>query len=267
MKKLTLAFANTNTAPPDISTLLGHPLIERILWLRQPQQPAAPAGTQELLADSYFSGTLINKLLAVCRADYLLLVQPGGAVEFGARALERLVQVADDTEAGWLYSDFRERNGAETTEHPLIDYQLGSLRDTFDFGSVILLSRAAAQTSLQEYGAVADDVRWGGLYDLRLKLSTDFDFVHLPEALYTRIAVDTRRRQEEVCAVGGVVNAISRTNIDPQLAHTLADRAHIAGIAIGKTPDAHIDPCATFEIAQTPQPNVKHIGPKKLRHG
>jgi hypothetical protein len=199
MKKLTIAFANADAGQEqEVQTLLAHPLIERILWLRQAGFPPAPAGTQELSVDIWCSGALINKLLAVCHSDYLLLVLPGGHVEFGARALDRFVQVADDTEAGLLYSDFRERTGAEINEHPLIDYQLGSLRDNFDFGSVLLFSRSAAQVSLQEYGVVADAVRWGGLYDLRLKLSTDFEIVRIPEPLYTRAAVDTRASGERL---------------------------------------------------------------------
>jgi hypothetical protein len=185
MKKLTIALANAHAGHDQeqvrqtVQSLLAHPFVERVLWLRQAGQPPAPTGAQELNVDTWCSGAVINKLLAVCRSEYLLLVLPGGHVEFGARALERFVQVAEDTEAGLLYSDFRERNGAEISEHPLIDYQLGSLRDNFDFGSVLLFSRAAAQVSLQEYGAVADAVRWGGLYDLRLKLSTDFEVVHI----------------------------------------------------------------------------------------
>lgn len=200
MKRLTLAFAHVNAAPSpqELAALLAHPLVERILWLRPAGTPAAPAGIQELAVDSFFSGALINKLLALCHTDYVLLMLPGGAVELGARALERLVQVADDTEAGLLYSDFRERNGVEISDHPLIDYQTGSLRDNFDFGALVLLSRSAAQVSLQEYGAVRDSVRWGGLYDLRLKLSTDYDIVRVPEPLYTRTAVDTRASGEKL---------------------------------------------------------------------
>jgi hypothetical protein len=198
MKKLTLVIANAQLPTFLDQPLPDQPLINRILWLRQAGQPAAPAGTQEVAVDSYFSGTLVNKLLALCKTEYLLFVLPGGAVEFGPRALERFLQVAEDTEAGWLFSDFRERQGAELSDHPLIDYQTGSLRDNFDFGSVVLLSRAAAAVSLQEYGAASQELRWGGLYDLRLKLATDFDVVRIPEPLYTRRPADTRTSGEKL---------------------------------------------------------------------
>jgi hypothetical protein len=204
MKKLTLAIANAGgTLAADCVDLLTHPLVERILWLRQREQPAVvpnllPAGVLEVPVDSFFSGALVNKLLALCKTEYLLLVLPGGVVEFGARALERFVQVAADTEAGWLYSDFREGLGDGPRDHPLIDYQTGSLRDNFDFGSVVLLSRAAATVSLQEYGAVPLALQWSGLYDLRLKLSTDFALVRIPEPLYTRHPADTRSSGEKL---------------------------------------------------------------------
>lgn len=198
MKKLTLAFANAAQPAASVAELLAHPLIEQIFWLKAADAPPAPAGAQELNADSFFSGALVQQLFAACRTEFLLLVLPGGTVTFGARAFERLLQVAADTDAGLLYSDFRERHGDELQEHPLIDYQLGSLRDNFDFGSVLLVSRSAVAVSVQEYGAPDSALRWGGLYDLRLKLSTDFDIVHLPESLYTRTAVDTRTSGEKL---------------------------------------------------------------------
>ena len=63
--------------------------------------------------DSTFSGSAIKNLLENCRSDYLLLSLQGGRVEFGARALERLVQVADDSGAGMIYCDFREKMKTE----------------------------------------------------------------------------------------------------------------------------------------------------------
>ena len=148
--------------------------------------------------DPVFSGAGIRALLNGWKTDYLLLVLPGGNLELGARALERFVQVADDSGAGLLYSDFRQRNGDEITDHPLIDYQLGSIRDNFDFGSVLLLSRKAIDASLHHHGPVADGVQWGGLYDLRLKLSIDSQFLRIPEPLYTRDVVDARATGEKI---------------------------------------------------------------------
>ncbi len=148
--------------------------------------------------ESSFSGAVLRDLIANLQADYLLLILPGGQIDLGARAVERFTQVADDTGAGWIYSDFREKNGDEITDHPSTDYQLGSIRDNFDFGSVILLSHSAVERAVESHGEISTDLRWGGFYDLRLKLSIDSTILRIPEPLYTRVMVDRLARGEKI---------------------------------------------------------------------
>ncbi|MDX2043223.1 MAG: glycosyltransferase family 2 protein [Acidobacteriota bacterium] len=157
-----------------------------------------PVGIEAVTVDSVLSGAGVQALLESWKTDYLLLILPGGKVELGARAVERFVQVADDTSAGLLYSDLRQRDGDEVTDHPLIDYQLGSIRDTFDFGSVMLLSRRAVDVALHLHGQVAESVQWGGLYDLRLKLSIESQLLRISEPLYTRGVIDARASGEKI---------------------------------------------------------------------
>ena len=66
------------------------------------------------MAGGFYSGDLLKDLLDGWKSDYLLLILPGGEIDFGAHALERFVQVADDTGAGLIYSDFRETGGYRT---------------------------------------------------------------------------------------------------------------------------------------------------------
>ncbi len=175
--------------------------------------------------DAFFSGPAINTLIEAWRTDYLLLILPGGRVELGARAPERFVQVADDAGAAFVYSDFRQQSGAEVAglgaqaslpagsrsgqagmpalpgevaDHPLIDYQLGAIRDNFDFGSLVLLSREEVVKALRDHGGISPDIRWGGLYDLRLKLSINSTIFRIPEPLYTRVAADLRASGEKI---------------------------------------------------------------------
>ncbi len=196
MKPITLVFANADAAA-DVQTYLTHPLVERILWLRTENSPAAPMGAEEITVDTLFSSDALDQLLAACASPYLMIVLPGGRVTLGANALERFVQVAEATQAGWLYSDFRDANEQGISDHPVNDYQLGSIRDTFEFGQVVLLDRAAAQVSGLEYGTT-EGLRWGALYDLRLKLSIDFEVRRVPETLYTRAPLDTRTTGERL---------------------------------------------------------------------
>lgn len=200
MHRLTIAipFTENNQLETLARKHIAHPLVEEILCLSASAPPALPNGMKAINVDAFFSGLAIDSLIEAWRTDYLLLLLPGGRVELGAHALERFVQVADDAGAAFVYSDFRERSGADVTDHPLIDYQLGAIRDNFDFGSVILLSREETVKALRDHGGVSTDIRWGGLYDLRLKLSINSAIFRIPEPLYTRVAADLRASGEKI---------------------------------------------------------------------
>src|SRR5437763_2439744 len=156
MKRLFLALPFAGEEPIErlSQALLAHPLVNRVLWLSQIEVISPPFGIEPIKVDSFFAGETIQRLCETCADDYLLLFFPGSLVEFGERALERMVQAADDSGAGIVYSDFRERRDNEVIDHPLIDYQLGSLRDTFNFGSIALIARHASDLALHRYGKV-----------------------------------------------------------------------------------------------------------------
>src|SRR5215510_16086407 len=204
MNRLTVAIPYTEDKQFETLArqLISHQLVEEVLCLRQSAPPCLPDGVKAVNVDAFFSGPSINSLIEAWRTDYLLLILPGGSVEFGARAPERFVQVADDAGAAFVYSDFRQQSGAEVPgevmDHPLIDYQLGAIRDNFDFGSVVLLSREAVVKALRDHGGISPDIRWGGLYDLRLKLSINSTIFRIPEPLYTRVAADLRASGEKI---------------------------------------------------------------------
>ena len=93
-----------------------------------------------------------------------------------------------------VYSDHYSLEEGALTKHPAIDYQTGSLRDDFDFGSLWLIKSQA----LLDYVAQTDrvDYQYAGLYDLRLYLSRRRD-IHLNEYLYTEAELDTRKSGEK----------------------------------------------------------------------
>jgi hypothetical protein len=167
------------------------PLVSRILILHQGSVPEISALRETIhqvrfiQMDSYFSGTSVEQVLAASETDFLLLVLSGAPVTIGQRGLERFLQVAEETRAGLVYSDFKEAHGAEVLDHPTIDYQIGSLRDTFDFGPMVLISKKAAEHAVKTHGRIDAALRWAGWYDLRLKMSIDFPVVRIPEPLST----------------------------------------------------------------------------------
>lgn len=166
--------------------LLRSPHVRKIFVVQQGGLKSTQSRCKSFEAPSISDGLLWNRLIGHARTGYLLLVQEYTEIEWGPGALERLIDVAQTTKAGMIYSDYCELQAGRRLEHPVNDYQSGSIRDDFHFGPVRLISVAAARSSLKKYGAVAD-LSHAGLYDLRLKVSTDYPLFHLQEYLYTKM--------------------------------------------------------------------------------
>jgi len=97
-------------------------------------------------------------------------------------SLREFIGAAETNQAGMIYSDFIVRDGNKLVEHPLIDYQAGSIRDDFNFGHLFLFSCAAIKSSLQKYDSLSADADTA-LYELRLKVSIDHKIIHIAEIL------------------------------------------------------------------------------------
>ena len=141
-----------------------------------------------------FKSETIRRIAAESNADYALVYTKSTTLELGYMALERLLQIAQDTEAGLVYADHYQVKGDEQVKAPVIDYQKGSLRDDFDFGSVLFFNAAALKESVQR---MTDTYQHAGLYDLRLKLSQRYSLVHANEYLYSEVEEDNRKSGEK----------------------------------------------------------------------
>jgi hypothetical protein len=136
----------------------------------------------------------VKKMANESQTDFILIYTKTFPLDLGKFALKRMIQVCEDSGAGMVYSDYLENKNNNLSAHPVIDYQEGSLRDDFNFGSVMLY-RASA---FRDASALMDeDFQYAGLYDLRLKVSQNYKLVHISEMLYTEIEPDTRKSGEK----------------------------------------------------------------------
>jgi hypothetical protein len=142
------------------------------------------------------SGATWNALVRIVKTKYLLVINEAQSITLNQAALERFIAVVRDTQAGMLYSDYYEVKEGKRSDHPTIEYQLGSIRDNFDFGALLFFSMASMKQSLKKYGKI-DSVKHAGLYDLRLKLSVDHTIFHVQEYLYTKTESDNRKSGEK----------------------------------------------------------------------
>ena len=158
-------------------------------------QHQVPEGCTFVVIDRMESSNTVMSIAENTDADYLLLCTRMASVRWGLYALERFLRTADDTGAVMVYSDHYSLEEGALTKHPAIDYQAGSLRDDFDFGSLWLIKSQA----LLDYVAQTDrvDYQYAGLYDLRLYLSRKGEIFHLNEYLYTEAELDTRTSGEK----------------------------------------------------------------------
>lgn len=134
----------------------------------------------------------IRKIAELSEAEYTLLCLKQTQITLGFLALERMYRCACDSDATMVYADYRSTKDGETELHPVIDYQEGSLRDDFDFGSLVLI-----RTSLLKEYKEEGDYCFAGFYDLRLFLSRKGKIFHLCEYLYTECEQDLRKSGEK----------------------------------------------------------------------
>ena len=175
-----------------------------------------PDGCTFVVIDRLESSNTVESIAENADADFVMICTKTTPIRWGLYALERLLRTADDTAAVMVYSDHyslvkddassekasseagasdSEKASGKLEKHPVIDYQQGSLRDDFDFGSLWLVKAQAlrnyiAQQDRQEY-------QFAGLYDLRLYLSRVGEIFHLNEFLYTENELDNRKSGEK----------------------------------------------------------------------
>lgn len=154
---------------------------------------ASPVACEWLRVDNLTSSATFVQIASRASAPYVLLSLKPTPLRLGAGALRRLCQVMDDTGAAWVYADHLTARDGATGAHPLIDYQEGSLRNDFDFGSVVFLRRAVLDAYRQSR---PEGWKYGGLYDLRLFCAREGTLFHLDEPLYTEEESDLRKSGE-----------------------------------------------------------------------
>ncbi|MBO7317324.1 MAG: DUF4922 domain-containing protein, partial [Bacteroidales bacterium] len=144
-----------------------------------------------ITASTLQTNGMMQDICNSCNTPYLLIYDKYTPLDINNRALDRMVQVAEDLQAGMVYSDYYELRDEKRTPHPTIDYQIGSVRNDFDFGSVALYraSRFAEATTEE---VMARNFQYAGVYALRLSISRTSHIAHIAEYLNTEIEEDMR---------------------------------------------------------------------------
>lgn len=189
-----LNFAETEQFQSTIRNLNESNIISQILIVSP--KKITIKGAEIIISNSNLEATETWKIIAErINSDHVLIYTKTLTLNPGQYAIERLVQTCDDSGAGMVYSDYFENKQGKINAHPVIDYQDGSLRDDFNFGSLTLYKTSVLKEAIV---SITKNYKYAALYDLRLKVSQKHPIVHLPELLYTEVETDTRKSGEKI---------------------------------------------------------------------
>lgn len=210
-----------------------------------------------ICVDSLTSSKTLRTIAQKSTAEYVALFLKPTSFRPAYRCLERLLQVARDSDAAMVYSDrreikFNEDHNHQTAEHhPVIDYQLGSIRDDFDFGGLWLvrgdLLRRFSAESKSRY-------KFAAFYAFRLFLSRHGKLLHLRETLYTEVQTDLRQSGEKQF---DYVNPAAR---EVQVEMERACTTHLKHIGAWLAPD-EFDEVPRFSSSEDTKPDTTDVQP------
>ena len=152
-------------------------------------------GAEWINSGNFTTGATIKTISIISQTEYTLVYTRHSSLKLSQYALERFIRVAEDSSSGMVYSNYLAVKAGKLENHPVIDYQEGSLRDDFNFGSLLFY-----QTELLKMAArnVGESLNHAGLYSLRLNLSLIAPIFRIPEYLYTEEESDLRLSGEKI---------------------------------------------------------------------
>ncbi len=183
---------------------------------------------EELLRYTSYAELIEAARNGAAKGQWALLETRSGIV-YKPTALHRLLYAANAMNAVLVYSDRLVKRHGKLTPHPVTDYQLGSIRDDFDFGSVLLLDMRLVSEFVSTCGE-ARRYRYAGLYALRLFLSRKGTLFHLNEALYTEdddCAAESPQKERKLPQGGKQFEYVDTSNREVQIEMEQAAACHL----------------------------------------
>ena len=190
-----LPYAGKEQVEKTVENLQATGLVKDICLITTDEELEPLPGCRRLLGKYPFGSMTMQTVASLAKGDYTLLYTKETTLEMGMFALERMIHILEDSGAGMVYADHYQIADGKQTNAPVIDYQSGSLRDDFNFGSVLLFNTRKLKNAAER---MKSDYKFAGLYDLRLKLSQYSDLVHINEYLYSEVENDTRKSGEKI---------------------------------------------------------------------
>ena len=193
-----IPYGSENQINKTIRHLQECPTVDRIFLL-----PTSPVPNLSLPDKCYIlpssapeSVERYKQVALYANTPFTLICTQVQDLEFGYMALERMCDYLSAPQCSMVYADHYKTIKGERTPHPVIDYQLGSVRDDFDFGSLLMFRTDYLKRAINEIEA-EKEYQHSALYALRLALSRFGELTHIREFLYTETEIDLRKSGEK----------------------------------------------------------------------
>ena len=189
-------FENEASVQRTIASLRQNKLVGIIYLMTTTSEKQEFEGCPVIKVKNYTCIETFRQIARYAETEYTLIYTKTSPLELGYRALERMSDFIL-TETGMVYSDFNEQKNGEVKKHPVIDYQFGSVRDDFDFGSLLLFSSRFLKAGIAYLNTKKVELEYAALYAIRLFISRKGEIGHINEYLYTEVEEDLRLSGEK----------------------------------------------------------------------
>ncbi|MEK7249728.1 MAG: glycosyltransferase family 2 protein, partial [Bacteroidota bacterium] len=190
-----LPYSGNHFTKATVEQLQQSGLIEKIHLLTTGTSDLRIEGCESLPIDSVTSSRTMQQMAKRAKTHFTLLLLHDTSLDFGRFGIDRFLNVAETTVSGLLYSDYYDIKLGARTPHPVVEYQEGSVRDDFNFGSLLFMNSVVLRQAADEI--VSSDYKFAGLYALRLAIARQSRITRIGEFLYSKIEGDLRKSGEK----------------------------------------------------------------------
>ena len=191
-----IPYENKTQVQSTLQELRANGCIRKIYLLATPGSSSEYIdGCDKLTVDSIYSSAAMQAITRSAESKYALFYTKYTPLQLGYYALERFIKIADDSNAPMVFADHYILQEDVLKKCPVIDYQIGSVRDDFNFGSLLFMQTSLLKKYLQQ--EKLPNYKFAGWYDLRLFLSRQGNLFHLNEYVYTEVELDNRKSGEK----------------------------------------------------------------------
>ena len=142
-----IAYADKETTQLMVLQLQKEIQVNKIYVMMTGDEECQVDGCEVMRIDHLQSASTVRKIAEVATAPLVLVCTKQTPITLGYQAVKRMADTANGIGAFMVYADRYVVKNGETITSPTIDFYEGSVRDDFDFGSLLVYSAA----SLREY--------------------------------------------------------------------------------------------------------------------